>query len=364
MGQVENTLAAIETHVGYVRTTEGMSYSDMLCKGRVYQTSERPEYLQTLLDDDETIIDILTTLRQATDTNNNARADPLTLMRWQARYLLARFKTTDIRCDPEFDDAGSYLTTDRDFDDRINALVRWMKAEFATSTTELDTFYPGMNQEKVYAMSGPEPDIISINTLLNAAVLQARQSEVLLVDPLGENLDRDHRFQCALCLDHYNADDPALQLTCGHVVGQTCMSVWLTSTNAQATSYPHCKRLLCPPRKHTLAMPTPAQVNASRLRRGKVGGIAAVAIKMLLKTHGLAKAEGVAQDIVDVVNADLSSNGAQFACTVTSTAAQTSWSWGSGIARSRTSQFCRSWIEWTNVCEAKCIAHTVQGRAF
>ena len=111
-------------------------------------------------------------------------------------------------------------------------------------------------------------------------------------------------------------------------------------------------------------MPTPAQVNASRLRRGKVGGIAAVAIKMFLKTHGLAEAEGVAQNVVNVVNADPSSDGAQFACTVTSTAAQTSWSWGSGIARSRTSQFCRSWIGWTNVCEAQCIAHTVQGRVF
>ena len=192
--QVENMLAAIENHVDCVRTTEGMSYSDMLCKARVYRTSERPDYLQTLLDDDEMMIDILTTLRQATDANNNARADPLTRMQWQARYLLARFKTTDIRCDPEFDDAGSYLTTDRDFNDRIDALVRWMKAGFATPMTELDTFYPGMNQEKVYAMSGPEPDIIFIDTLLSAAVSQARQSEVLLVDSLGENLDRDHRF--------------------------------------------------------------------------------------------------------------------------------------------------------------------------
>lgn len=98
--QVENMLAAIENHVDCVRTTEGMSYSDMLCKARVYRTSERPEYLQTLLDDDEMMIEILTTLRQATDANNNARADPLTRMQWQARYLLARFKTTDIRCDP------------------------------------------------------------------------------------------------------------------------------------------------------------------------------------------------------------------------------------------------------------------------
>src|SRR5690242_17393718 len=66
--------------------------------------------------------------------------------------------------------------------------------------------------------------------------------------------------QRPFCLDLYSPEDPALKLTSGHVVGQTCVFIWVRSYNAQAISCPHCKQILCLWRKRILTLLTPEQM--------------------------------------------------------------------------------------------------------
>ncbi|UPX19288.1 RING-type E3 ubiquitin transferase [Ascochyta rabiei] len=313
--KVWTTLTNIKAHIKDLCAMEHKPYLDMLYEARVYRMSERPEPLQKLLDDDYTINKILAMLQEAADETKDASADQMTSMTWQARYVLAKLQTTRMRYDPDACNAGLPLLADVDFNGRLDTILNWMKVQLVKVLTELDTLLPGMRYEEVYTLEGPDHDIATVGTLLPDSKLQARQAEMHQTDVLAENWERDHRIRCVLCLEAYTTCDPAFQLTCNHIVGQTCMSAWLNSTNGQATSCPHCKQVLCPPRTRTMISPTDEQIaraNTLRIHRDKVGKIAAIALRVVLKAYGLVQAQMVAEHVVSVINAELVCNGVQF----------------------------------------------------
>ncbi|KAF9701569.1 hypothetical protein EKO04_000750 [Ascochyta lentis] len=313
--KVWTTLANIEHHIRDLCAKERKSYLDMLYEARVYRTSERPQHMQKLLDDDHTMNGILAMLQEAADVTKHSTPDQSISMAWQARYVLVKLHTTRMRYDADAYNAGFPLAADADFNKRLDTIVQWLAIELVNVLTELDALLPGMRYEEIYTLEGPDHDIATVGTLLPDSELRSRQDEVLQTDVLPENWERDHRIRCVLCLENYTTYDPAFQLACNHIVGRTCMSTWLNSTNAQATSCPHCMRVLCPPRTRTMISPTAEQIaraNTIRTHRDKVGNIASVALRVVLKAYGLVRAQTVAQNVVDVVNAGLVRNGVQF----------------------------------------------------
>ncbi|KAJ4338003.1 hypothetical protein N0V95_008176 [Ascochyta clinopodiicola] len=233
--KVRTTLTDIEAHIKDLCAREHKSYLDMLYEARVYRTSERPQPLQKLLDDDYTINEILEMLQEAADETKDASADQLTSMTWQARYVSVKLHTTRLRYDPDAYDAGFPLMADVDFNKRLDIILDWMRVQLVKVLTELDTLLSGMRYEEIYTLEGPDHDIATVGALLPDSKLQACQAEMHQTDKPAENWERDHRIRCVLCLEVYSAYDPAFQLTTTSSAKHAC----LHGSTPQTLRLPH-----------------------------------------------------------------------------------------------------------------------------
>lgn len=183
---------------------------------------------------------------------------------------------------------------------------------------DIDSTLRNVDRDVVYAMEGADPDITNVGTRLTAAAFAQHQAD-LQNEILTHHPDRDHRVSCAVCLERYtDTQDPAFELACGHIVGETCMAAWLASAHALAPSCPHCKHTLCPPRQrreYLLLAPTPEEVrryDALLACHDLVGWHLSGVFNSALEVFGKAVAVDAAKKVVKSVSADLARNGSQF----------------------------------------------------
>lgn len=306
---------AAKIDVDEVCATTGKSYMGLLHEAQVDFTSQTSEFKQELLTIDQMMTDLLTSLQDAADETKNTAASKLTLMVWRAQYVQALLLVAEVRCTGANYDAASVVQTDTSLEVRIETLLRDARNDFITVLTELDSLLPGMRFEEIYAMEGPEPDIARVGTLVSAEETAHYKSKVLQAPTPTADWQRDPHIRCSFCLDEYTTLDPPFRLACGHVVGQTCMTTWLHSSNAQATSCPQCKHILCPLRKRVMISPTAGQVARAQYLRehlGTLGTLASHTVAVVRKVHGRGKARQVAEDVTTTVDEELRKNGVQF----------------------------------------------------
>ncbi|KAF3047686.1 hypothetical protein E8E12_011385 [Didymella heteroderae] len=242
-------LTDVEADMQKLRAATHQPYQSLLTEARRYFFSNPSEHLQKLLDNEQTMDEILRMLRRAGNPTRNPTSSKLLLMEWQTRHIWVKCRIKKIWGEPSSGTVSS-LVKDFDFNVRIDAVVHYWQRHMTRVLIEINDTLLNVGREIVYTVEGPEPDISNVDTHVNAAEF-AKHQDGVQTDTLTQDPDRDHRISCALCLEHYNdADDSAFELVCGHTVGQTCMATWLTSSNTQSTSCPYCKHALCPPRAY------------------------------------------------------------------------------------------------------------------
>jgi hypothetical protein len=97
-------------------------------------------------------------------------------------------------------------------------------------------------------------------------------------------------------------------LFCGHTVGEVCMTAWLASANAQATSCPHCK--------HTLPMPEQTHYYNLRKYHNVVEGLFSHTLTTALEVYRAKTAMKWASVIMSDINKHLRRNSSQFRAVV------------------------------------------------
>lgn len=310
------TVKAMVSHAGKLRRTEGKPYQTLLDEVRDCPPTERSEPLQKLLDNDRAMENILLLLRGAANLYMNSYVTHTTLMTWQARWVLVKVQAMQMRHGSYHYDIPVVLKEDTDFTARLDAVLAWLKVGIVTETTDFNTFLPGMRfGPKVYEMSGPAPSLSIIGKPLSDAELQSHEAAVLQDNTIAENSERDHRVRCAICFSPYAVDDPAFQLTCGHVVGHTCMTVWFNTARARTVVCPHCNQVLCEQPRRVLVSPTPEQIARAevlRARRNEVLHTAAQILTLVYKAHGFQKTLDEAQKLKDEVDAKFRQRGIPF----------------------------------------------------
>ncbi|KAH6637543.1 hypothetical protein C7974DRAFT_411017 [Boeremia exigua] len=305
--KTRTVLMAIKWDVDNLCATRGMSFLDMLREAQSEQTAPRPG-TPRIFANHQALGNLLAMLQEDMERTKNPASDKLAFIASRAQYVFAMQMVTWIRHSGNTSDTRSYLKADHDFNDLIGTLVQCYEGELVNLIAELDSLLPGMRFEEVFIMKGPDPDIAAVGSLLSTT--EARIQDDMLV----ENYERDHRMRCAFCLEAYTAADPAFELTCGHIVGQTCMSTWLHSSQAQATSCPHCKFVLCPPRQRISISPTPAQIarrDSISILMNVVWNIASGTLQTIQMVYGPLEARGVADSMEDAINTGLALRGVE-----------------------------------------------------
>ncbi|KAH7085264.1 hypothetical protein BKA63DRAFT_13810 [Paraphoma chrysanthemicola] len=122
--------------------------------------------------------------------------------------------------------------------------------EFLRVLKRLDSLRSILQSDEVELENvGPDHDIHEFGFQVPFPSLSSHDDASSAADKtIAPNLtnDPDPTNRCCICLNPYSPLHPAFNLTaCTHTIGLPCLSTWLNSTAANATSCPYCRTLLC-----------------------------------------------------------------------------------------------------------------------